>query len=242
MRAIKNIGIPKPCEQSWREMTPNDKGRYCNVCAKTVTDFSAMTTNDVIAYLSLNQNACGRFGDGQIETINQRLDQPGPNVLNGWKKWGLAVGILTSLGYLKANAQAKPSVVQLSESVAKKAFLFDINRQASTDSTRVITGTVLDENNQALPGAKIEIEGTNIVATSSVMGKFTLAVPGNVSTFNVSYIGFETQKVLIDPTSNATFTVKLKDKGELLSVVVGGVYVERPSLFKRLKHLLTGRY
>jgi len=41
------IRIPKPCHEDWATMTPNEQGRHCNACYKTVVDFSSMTDEEV---------------------------------------------------------------------------------------------------------------------------------------------------------------------------------------------------
>jgi len=33
------ISIPKPCFEGWENMLPNEGGRYCKACAKTIVDF-----------------------------------------------------------------------------------------------------------------------------------------------------------------------------------------------------------
>ena len=34
------ISIPEPCHEDWNRMTPNEKGRFCDSCEKTIIDFS----------------------------------------------------------------------------------------------------------------------------------------------------------------------------------------------------------
>lgn len=65
------ISIPKPCHEDWNAMTPNDQGRFCMQCAKTVTDFTGMSALDIQTYLLENsgQKVCGRFSPAQLETI-----------------------------------------------------------------------------------------------------------------------------------------------------------------------------
>lgn len=57
-----HISIPKPCSENWDSMSPNEKGRFCAVCSKTVVDFTEKTPAEIVAILQ-NQYAkmCGRF-------------------------------------------------------------------------------------------------------------------------------------------------------------------------------------
>ncbi|MGC4104030.1 hypothetical protein [Ferruginibacter sp.] len=84
------ISIPKPCHSSWHSMTPNEEGRYCNACAKTVVDFSVMSDAAIQHYFMehYGQKICGRFKSTQIERIV--IDLP-PGIfrlrLPSWKKF-----------------------------------------------------------------------------------------------------------------------------------------------------------
>ena len=39
---LNTIEIPKPCHESWAEMTPTEQGQFCSSCQKCVTDFTSM--------------------------------------------------------------------------------------------------------------------------------------------------------------------------------------------------------
>lgn len=49
------IEIPKPCHEDWDAMTPNENGRFCGSCAKTVVDFTNMQTAEIQRYFIDNQ-------------------------------------------------------------------------------------------------------------------------------------------------------------------------------------------
>ena len=65
------ITIPKPCHQGWDNLTPTNKGRYCNSCAKTVIDFTLMTEEDIQQFFFNHQNQaiCGHFKRSQVHHI-----------------------------------------------------------------------------------------------------------------------------------------------------------------------------
>jgi len=63
------FSIPKPCHENWNAMTPDEQGRFCSQCSKSVTDFTQMSDDEVIIYLRLNSDnkVCGRFRKDQME-------------------------------------------------------------------------------------------------------------------------------------------------------------------------------
>jgi hypothetical protein len=40
---MATVHIPKPCHEDWERMSPNQRGRHCAVCDKTVVDVTRMT-------------------------------------------------------------------------------------------------------------------------------------------------------------------------------------------------------
>ena len=61
--------ITNPCEAAWDNMQQNDLGGFCLSCNKQVVDFSAMTTDQVIAFWQQPANhqfTCGRFTQDQL--------------------------------------------------------------------------------------------------------------------------------------------------------------------------------
>ena len=69
------ITIPEPCTENWDKMTPNESGRFCMSCAKTVIDFTEMLPDEVKHFFVQNQGEkiCGRFKNSQLETITIQI-------------------------------------------------------------------------------------------------------------------------------------------------------------------------
>jgi hypothetical protein len=66
---MKNrISIPKPCHENWNEMLPEQQGRHCMACSKTVVDFTNWEANDILVYLQQknSKKVCGRFNQDQV--------------------------------------------------------------------------------------------------------------------------------------------------------------------------------
>jgi hypothetical protein len=66
------ISVPKPCHEDWDKMTPEQTGKFCGSCAKTVVDFTQMLPEKMQQYFIQHQNekVCGRFKATQLNTIN----------------------------------------------------------------------------------------------------------------------------------------------------------------------------
>lgn len=83
--------------------------------------------------------------------------------------------------------------------------------------TKEIAGVITDNDNIPIPGANIIVEGTTTGTISDSEGKFTLTVPIN-SHVLVSFIGFETERFLIDEKNDYVF--HLTEDSELLEEVI----------------------
>jgi hypothetical protein len=62
------IRINEPCHENWDAMTPNEQGKFCGACAKTVVDFTNYSTDDIIGFFKKDKgNTCGRFTNTQLQ-------------------------------------------------------------------------------------------------------------------------------------------------------------------------------
>mgnify|MGYP005811138765 CR=1 FL=1 len=86
---------------------------------------------------------------------------------------------------------------------------------------RSVTGTIVDENDQPLPGATVMVLGTNQGTTASFDGEFEITVPSGSDTLVFSYIGYITQEIVLN--GQTTLSIKLlPDTTNLNEVVVVG--------------------
>lgn len=71
MATILKIQVPNPCHEDWNAMTPNQQGRFCDHCSKSVIDFTKMKTPEIQAYFIRNKGSkvCGKFSNSQLESI-----------------------------------------------------------------------------------------------------------------------------------------------------------------------------
>lgn len=71
MESKHKITIPEPCHENWDKMTPNENGRFCLSCSKTVVDFTTKLPDEIQHFFIQNQNqkVCGRFKNEQLENL-----------------------------------------------------------------------------------------------------------------------------------------------------------------------------
>tara|TARA_R110002111_G_scaffold42337_3_gene77944 strand:- start:15820 stop:16743 length:924 start_codon:yes stop_codon:yes gene_type:complete len=77
MKTNFSISIPKPCHEDWSKMSPNEKGRFCQSCSKSVIDFTEMPQQSIEEYLNNNgdKRICGRFKVSQLDQIRIEIPQ-----------------------------------------------------------------------------------------------------------------------------------------------------------------------
>lgn len=102
--------------------------------------------------------------------------------------------------------------------IAKRSKLTIPQRQSST-----ITGTIVDEKGEPLPGVSVSIKGTTLGIASDTEGKFSLIVPNPENTVLVfSFIGMKTHEIKLSPTKQHYDIVLKHDAQTLDDVVVTG--------------------
>jgi len=72
-----NLKIEKPCHEDWNKMAPNQLGRHCQLCEKTVVDFTKMSSEEIKEYVSNrgNERICGRILKEPVKRIPSKKEQ-----------------------------------------------------------------------------------------------------------------------------------------------------------------------
>ncbi len=198
------VHIPTPCHEDWQQMTPVDKGRFCESCAKQVVDFSLMTDQEILNHLSkASGKLCGRFANDQLQRPLQPLKEEKK------KFWWIAAMMPLLMLFEKAGAQ-KNNVTQGAPAITIKTprteimgkmRVKDISVVDQSDlKQRSITGKITDKDGKSIPFANIMIGETHIGAKADTAGAFQLMIPEQSdSTFiNISAIGYTNKKVYLD--------------------------------------------
>lgn len=76
-------------------------------------------------------------------------------------------------------------------------FIFTLPSWAGINVDRTVTGTVSDENGEALPGVSILVKGTQQGTTTDINGKYTLNLTQENPILVFSFVGFISQEVAV---------------------------------------------
>ena len=222
------IRIPEPCQENWHQMTPGEQGRFCGSCQKTVVDFSRMTDNELLDYFSkASEHTCGRFSNDQL---NKDLK---PAAIKRRFTWAYVWNIMLATFLItEANAQVTPVKKKKTEvllpDVSPKMGDFAVVEKGEDVKQREIKGMVLDSaNNAPLAGASVFIKGQSRGTVTDSLGNFKLLIDKNEKVeLMVSYVGYQTQTLKIDSSTNLQeikLTLSPMSYGDV--IVVGGYSV-----------------
>jgi TonB-linked SusC/RagA family outer membrane protein len=104
------------------------------------------------------------------------------------------------------------------------------NATSEQQQTKVITGKVLDDSNQPLPGASVIVKGTTVGIITDIDGKFSLRVPENAQTLVISFVGMNPQEIPIGNKTSFTVTLIQETIGLEEVVAVGYGTVRKKDL------------
>ncbi len=239
------IQIPEPCHEDWNKMTPVDQGKYCQSCCKEVVDFSVMTDQEIISFISKPRGkTCGNFAGDQLNRIITEPAVPAKK-----KFWVVMLSFLLPLAISfkgKAQFRKKKSVDTTQTStvhepdkptrgkVAVTKCKVESMTQLRGDTIVVdeaqksyeIVGTVTDEKGNRLEGATVSILNTKARTATNSVGTFRISARANVS-LSISYVGFETSNLQITSSSlNQPIAIALKPIANELVGMVGLISFE----------------
>ena len=83
-----------------------------------------------------------------------------------------------------------------------------------------ITGKVVDNTNQPLPGASVVVKGTTNGTSTDFDGKFSLKAKSNSGTVVVSFIGFKSKEVVFSSSNANLGSIQLEEDSVLDEIVV----------------------
>jgi hypothetical protein len=96
-----------------------------------------------------------------------------------------------------------------------------VNKFALPQTPGSISGIVVDEQGQPLPGTAVLVKGTTIGTTTDMEGRYSLTLPTTAKTIAFSFVGMRMEEIPIQGRSSLNVTL-MQDNQMLSEVVVTG--------------------
>ncbi|GMN07689.1 hypothetical protein MTsPCn5_30780 [Croceitalea sp. MTPC5] len=230
------ISIPKPCSENWNQMTPTQKGAFCQSCSKEVLDFTNTSKTELARKLDTNQNICGRFKPEQLDT-------PLPSITrSNFQRNAAILGFTSLLALTIPTAATSQTTKPLPVHEMKDDFILGrIAVQPVSKNTMVIRGVVSNKT-QLLVGARVVLDGTEISTQTDSLGQYELTIPLAVvekhKNLVFSHIGFESTCRTINLNSN-DLNVSLEEELHIMGEVM---IIEKPNIFEKTRNLFRKKY
>lgn len=190
MRKHIQLNIPKPCHESWDQMTPVDKGRFCGSCQKQVVDFTTMSDAQLAAFFrksilssSKDGSVCGRFMQDQLD---RSIDIPKKRI--PWVKYFfqfLLPGFLMScgartIGKIKINESKNEVVTKSTFSQTTGVVMMEPEGMAldTIKKTAIVNNEVNDKEGLLIGDTKIL---TTITVKGEVSKGIVYELPGPIN-------------------------------------------------------------
>jgi hypothetical protein len=200
------LSIADPCTENWQKMTPNNEGKFCTSCQKTVVDFSTMSDAEVIRYFEHYKGAtCGRFTEKQLSAPITVATLGKPQ-----RHWAWALSALL-LPTFAASQTVKPSeLISIVETPPSVKMDENAVENGKNEREIILHGVVSDSSYSMIPGASVVLKGTTIGTVTDIDGQFELhfstkEVGNQDFEIVVSAVGYDTQTLKM----NASFEDKL---------------------------------
>lgn len=118
-----------------------------------------------------------------------------------------------------------------------------VNLNALQQDTKqgVITGVVVDENGEALPGVSVVLKGTKTAVSTDMDGKFRMMLPASVQSGKLvfSFIGMQSKEVALKK-GQANYKVTLEEEAQSLDDVVITGYFQRKKVSQTGSEVVVG--
>lgn len=207
--------VGKPCSESWSEMLPEEKGKFCEKCAKSVIDFTKSSDQEIEYYLNQNgqKEVCGRMFKPKTTRVIHKAAV------------GLALVSLTLPNFAFDWDPSQNAAVFATEMVQ--------------NSFGIVQGIISDEKTgETLPFVNVSttLNGQLYGCVSDFDGNYKLQIPTTKNskdsiTLTFSYLGYETieRVMVVRENQISSLNINLTNQQDLITI---GVIVREPILEK----------
>jgi ankyrin repeat protein len=208
------IDVPNPCEKSWDEMLGDDKSRHCLHCDKDIHNLSELSSKEAEKLLFKSK--------GRV-CVRMTRDTQGKIVTNDDKFY-----------QIKRQAKFATSVLSITLALTSVAFTKTANtenkgnNQTISQSQKLLTLTIADENGAIIPNAQIKIinlenkQEQTAISDENGEAKFIINKLGKYEIIVSNAKGFKELRRVVDfNKENVKINLKLEvDKENLVGTIV----------------------
>jgi hypothetical protein len=220
------ISIENPCRKiDWTKMSDFDKGKFCTICSKNVTDFSKMTDEQIIDILDRSEaSVCARLNKSQMNRVLKTKTTHKINFINRF---------LTTFTFITISALSYSNTVKYCtyNFQQNRIDLYENDQKTeynlySNDSIRkIIKGKVIDEVFENPKQVKVFVKGTLIRTKSDSLGNFQITIPKHYKKAEVTLLvkadGFEDDtEVTIKVSELPKFDIIIKKNAMAIGQII----------------------
>ncbi|MEP1490531.1 MAG: energy transducer TonB [Algibacter sp.] len=236
MKNYYSISIPKPCHEDWNQMSPKQKGRFCNSCSKTVIDFTKMDTYEIQDFISENKNSriCGHFKQTQLDSINIHIPSRVLEQQQSFHKLFL-LALLIAMGTTLFNCTNKNGNQQKIDSI-------EVVDTISNQVVDILGGIQKIEESDSTVKKTCKMKPKNLSIPEIIIdGELVLAKLGEVETIEQPIVEIDSldNYEMVEPVGLIVY-----EEGDSLEdeeLTVGMIQVETPPEFKNTPSSLSNK-
>ncbi len=165
------LNIPEPCHEDWQQMSPTQKGKFCDSCQKEVIDFTKLSSTEIARKTKNATQLCGRFTQSQLK---QEYISPSQNRLN---RLGIALGLGSIVAIAQPGFAQKKNAKEVKVQTQKDYQLQgEVALTTQANDSISINGIVKDEDGTPLPGVNVVQQNTTNGTHTNFVGNFSINI------------------------------------------------------------------
>ncbi len=226
MKKSFSITVPEPCHEDWNKMSPTEKGKFCDQCAKEVTDFTRSTDEEIVKTISVGNKVCGRFKNTQLNR-EIKLERKSNNSLLPYAASLLLPLSILSLQEAKSQGGATTFV---KSSIALNSAIHSTTEKAIITAT----GEITDANGNPIKNAEVIVLETGARSRSNLKGEYTIKCASGSTLFFLKNDMRSSEYTL--GNRDTTIHVILKPKHYKVSIITGAIRTVPVETIGKIKH------
>ncbi len=229
----KFLTLNKPCDEKWENMTPNERGSFCDSCSKNVIDFTQLSQLEISEIMKKSDgNICARVTSSQLRTPLFNLEDEKKSFRFPYSKVAAGLMLASSLTVgLPVNAKTtdvKTEIVgtdKLELKTEPNIKKVNSDKSESIDITLFKGKVISEKDGVPIENAKITLFTINkIISTHSTEdGTFALEIPSNLidnnNVIRVSYDVVKQKNRLINVYETKDYVLSKKDLKEVHNII-----------------------